>query len=599
MAPCFWPSATMMRTSHNIVWCSSASEKPDARPPRRSVNYQPNSWDYDALLSLKGGHQDLVCLSGFTKLKSSIKALLIGKEMGTTSSKLRFIDALQRLGISYHFEEEISDILSTVSMEGDKDQNTEDVASTALKFRLLRENGFATTPGIPKLLAKAASLLAQNSAPTLLLAAVEPELLSGYTAKSFTSTTFKNDVNGLLSLYEASYLSFRNEDILDAARTFSTNSLLNLMPSMTHHMKSKVVHALDLPFHWRAPRLETRWSIDYYAGDSSLHPSLLQFAMLDFHNVQGINQEELGNLTSWWKDTALGDKFTFARDCLMECFHYANGIVWEQNQGPCRQMLAKVSILIIHLDDVYDVYGTLDELLLFTDAIGRWDPSPSEFLPEYMQALYTVIYNISNEIADQALKEHGCSIHSILQKAWHDIAMSFLVEAKWHHESYTPNLQEYLDNGRLSSSAPLLLIHAFPLLNCNLSQIQSYPKLVQSASLILRLCNDSATHSAELQRGDAPSCIEIYMSENGVKEQDSRKAMQNIVIDAWKIINEEAFNHCGFSRIFTKACVNLARISHCVYLGGDGFGAPNMLQKKQIKDLFLAPVIEDYCMDSD
>ncbi|KAL6839722.1 hypothetical protein ACP4OV_030410 [Aristida adscensionis] len=575
MATCIWPSTRRKSRNQLRLRCSSAPEKPNAGPPRRSGNYQPNSWDYDALLSLKGGDQDLVCLPSFTRLKSSIQDHLLNKEARTTSSKLGLIDALQRLGISYHFEEEISGILSSVSMEGDRDINSEDVASRALKFRLLRENGFPTTP----------------------------ELLSGCTAKSCTSTLFKNDANGLLSLYEASYLSFRNEDILDKARKFSTNSLIDLMPSMSPRVKSKVAHALDLPFHWRAPRLETRWSIDNYTGDSSLHPSLLQFAMLDFNIVQGINQQELGNITRWWKDTALGDKLTFARDRLIECFHCANGIVWQPNQGPCRQMLAKVSILIIHLDDVYDVYGTLDELLLLTDAIGRWDPSPSEFLPEYMQALYTIMYNISNEAADQALKEHGCSIHSILQKAWHDLAMSFLVEAKWHHESYRPNLQEYLDNGQVSSSAPLLLIHAFSRLSTDvnaktLAHIQSYPQLVQSASLILRLCNDSATHSAELLRGDAPSSIALHMSEKGANELDSRKAMQNLVMDTWKIINEEAFNHCGFSRNFVNACMNLARISQCVYQGGDGFGAPNMLQKKQIKDLFLAPIIEDHCKDS-
>lgn len=76
-------------------------------------------------------------------------------------------------------------------------------------------------------------------------------------------------------------------------------------------------------------------------------------------------------LIRWWKDIDIAKKLKFARDRLMECYFWAVGIVPDPQYKKCRQNLTKVASLVTIIDDVYDVYGTLDELELFTEAVER------------------------------------------------------------------------------------------------------------------------------------------------------------------------------------------------------------------------------------
>lgn len=103
-----------------------------------------------------------------------------------------------------------------------------------------------------------------------------------------------NDTKGLLSLYEASYLSVEGESILDEARDFTTEYLTkSLDKNLDELLAIEVRHSLEIPLHWRMPRLVTRWFIEVYARRPNLNPILLELAILDFNMVQAIHQKDL------------------------------------------------------------------------------------------------------------------------------------------------------------------------------------------------------------------------------------------------------------------------------------------------------------------
>lgn len=75
----------------------------------------------------------------------------------------------------------------------------------------------------------------------------------------------------------------------------------------------------------------------------------------------------------WWTTLGISNKFTFARDRLMECFFRLLGMADDEPQlSNCRKALTKVATLLTIFDDIYDVYGTLDELELFTYVVNRF-----------------------------------------------------------------------------------------------------------------------------------------------------------------------------------------------------------------------------------
>ncbi|EEF40187.1 (R)-limonene synthase, putative [Ricinus communis] len=184
----------------------------------------------------------------------------------------------------------------------------------------------------------------------------------------------------------------------------------------------------------------------------------------------------------------------------MENFLWTVGENSELQFGYFRRMSTKINSLITIIDDIYEVYGTLDELELFTDAIERWDVDAMDQLPDYMKLGFLALHNSINEMAYDVLKKQGFYIIPYLKKAWADLCKSYLVEAKWYYSGYTPTLQEYMDNAWISISAPVNLVHTYflegsPITNEALKCMKDYPDIIRWSAIILRFANDLGTSS--------------------------------------------------------------------------------------------------------
>lgn len=68
----------------------------------------------------------------------------------------------------------------------------------------------------------------------------------------------------------------------------------------------------------------------------------------------------------------MSTKLSFARDRLVESYIWMVGIIPQPQFGYCRIEVAKAIQLISVIDDIYDIYGTVHELELFTDAVERF-----------------------------------------------------------------------------------------------------------------------------------------------------------------------------------------------------------------------------------
>ncbi|KAG6383609.1 hypothetical protein SASPL_156621 [Salvia splendens] len=529
---------------------------------RRSANYEASIWDDDYIQSFASPYTGEKYVREAEKLKDLVKILI--HETEHELDQLHLIDNMTRLGVSGHFKDQITKLLTNIYEA--QEWCEEDLHFTSLKFRLLRQHGYHVPQEV------FCSLMDEEG--------------------NFKASLCE-DVRGLVSLYEASYLSMEGESIMDLAKDFSLNHLAQKLDQITEpHLKEQVRHALEFPQHWRLQKLEARWFIQAYENTSEANLILVELAKLEYNMVQATYQQELKRLSSWYRETGLPEKLGFVRHRLAESFLWALGFVPEPHLGYSREILSKIAVFINIIDDIYDVYGTLEELQLFTDTIERWDINSLDSLPEYMKICFLALFNSVNELAYHILRDQGFLVISNLKNLWAELCRAYYLEAAWFHSGYVPTTYEYLNTAWISISGPLLLFYGYfttNLINKNeLKSLEQYPGIIRWPSTVLRLADDLGTSSDEMKRGDVPKTMECYMKETGCSEEDARKHIKQVIDTALKRMNKEILMENPIKN-FGQTAMNLGRISLCMYQHGDGFGLPHSETKKNLVSLLVQP----------
>ncbi|KAK2987973.1 hypothetical protein RJ640_011236 [Escallonia rubra] len=567
-------SAGVSRNASSLLInrCSSASSRtcmcmPLSKSTPFTATTAPSVQGYDALLKYL---RPPVMLPPEVDDSARLMELLEGTQRALQRSSeprgtMMLIDTLQRLGIAYHFEEDIAALLEQFS---DENLGDEDLFTTALCFRLLRHNGHQ----------------------------ISTDVFRKFMDKNMEfKESLSEDTVGLLSLYEASYLGANGEDVLSQAVEFSEIHLKKAIPVMAPQLRRQVLQSFELPRHLRMARLEARRYIEEYSNESDHSSALLELAMLDFNKVQALHQMELAEISRWWKHLGLVDKLSFARDRPLECFLWTVGLLPEPKYSGCRIELAKNIAILLVIDDIFDTHGSFSDLVLFTDAIRRWDLNAMEQLPEYMKICYMALYNTTNEVSYKVLKEHGWSVRSYLQKTWIDMIEGFMLEAEWLNNGHIPNLEDYIENGVTTAGTYMALVHVFFLIGKGVTDenvkllVKPYPKLFSSSGRILRLWDDLGTAKEEQERGDVASSIQLFMKENDIKSEDeARKQIIQLIQGLWKELNGELIAPNALPLPIIKTAFNMSRTSQVVYQHDEDSYFSSV--DNYVQSLFFTPV---------
>ncbi|KAF5478807.1 hypothetical protein F2P56_005337 [Juglans regia] len=544
------------------------SQNAESDAIRRTANFEPSIWGN---LFINNIPEDQVThVSKVREVEELIeevrRELLASADQ--PSKQLNIIDVLQRLGVAYHFERDIEEALERIyASSGASDDN--DLYNVSIHFRLLRQQGFRVSCDVFNKFKDGNGQFKAN---------------------------LSANIPGLLAFYEATHLRVHGEEILDEALSFTTTQLDSAKSNLSNPLAAQVTHALKQSLFKGIPRLEFRDFISLYQDDTSHNKAFLKLSILDFNHVQSLHKQELRHIARWWKDLDFATKLPFARDRVVEGFFWTVAVYFEPQYSLARKILTKVIALTSIIDDIFDVYGTLEEIEIFTEAIERWNVRSMNTLPKYMQICYKALLDVFEEIEKELAKQGRSYLVSHAKEAMKILVRAYFDEAKSFHAKHIPTMEEYMRVALVSSAYPTLTIMSFLGMGDQIVTEEtlvwafSDPKIITASSAIARLSNDIKSHKFEQERGHAASAVECYMKKYGVSEEVAYDELSRQVSDAWKDINEDCLRPTAVPMAILMRVLNFSRAIDVIYKDGDGYTHVGKLMKPKIESLLLYPV---------
>ncbi|PIN00714.1 Germacrene-A synthase [Handroanthus impetiginosus] len=552
--------------STNAVNC----QKEIARPV---ANFPPSLWgdrfiNYTSDTQLREEYSKAIEV-----LKNEVRNVLIASNSNLVGA-LSLVDTVERLGISYHFENEIEKILQLfVELRTNNyEDEAYDLYTVSLHFRVFRQHGYRMSSDI-------FGKFKDN----------EGKFQEG----------LKNDAKGLLSLYEAAHLRIHEEEILEDALSFATSNLKSIAPNLGSPLRQQVSHALVQPLHFGNPRIEARNFISLYEEDESRNEILLRFAKLDYNFLQMLHKEELHEISRWWKELGLISKLQYARDRVVECFFWAMGVYHQPQYSRARVTLTKTIVMTSIIDDTYDAYGTIEELDIFTEAIERWDISQIDRLPDYIKPFYEALLELYVQFEQELAGEGRSYAVCYAKKAVHfSVILNLneflnLTNDQWFIEGYLRPFNEYLNNALITCTyfyhATTSLLGTKFAMKEEFDWLSKKPKVLVGGLTICRVIDDIAY--VEKERGQIATGIECYMKEFGVTKDEAVNKFSEIATNAWKDMNEECLSPSSISRDVLMIILNFACILDVAYKNNeDSYTRPEKVLKPHIIALVVDPV---------